>query len=239
MVMEEYRCIVCGKPIVGKYYKDEWGNMVCYSHYNGVCNCCGRLLMPYEKRYCHNCATTCVYAEDKNLWKTVRKIIAYIEYQFNNIGVYVDMTSVDIQLVSRKTMKHSGTKRTVPLGTARNWESNRRKYHQICLLDGMPKLELAAVLAHELGHVWIFQQGLYDHLSKVENEGICELLSYTMLETVKSKESIEMRRQMNLSKDPVYGEGFRMMKRRLEDNGWSKFIQSLHRYPPKKYRMTS
>ena len=62
------------------------------------------------------------------------------------------------------------------------------------------------------------------NICKIENEGFCQLLSYQILSYDYNPQSnLEMLKLANWE-DKVYGNGFRLMKRKLDSLGWEQLI---------------
>ena len=96
------------------------------------------------------------------------------------------------------------------------------------MLFGLPRIEFEAVLAHELLHVWLYQNQIT--LSLTSTEGFCNLGSYLIYKNDNTHFSSIHIQAMNTSKDIVYGKGYREMKIQLEKLGWEKLIESLSSY---------
>ena len=58
----------------------------------------------------------------------------------------------------------------------------------------------------------------------MENEGFCQVLSYYVLRTEFSKEGNKEAEMIQRFADEVYGDGFRLMQRKLECLGWKQLI---------------
>ena len=82
-----------------------------------------------------------------------------------------------------------------------------RRVPEIRLLRGRPRLVQGAVIAHELGHAWVFQKGLQG-LPKDVEEGFCEYCSHHWLgKSCDPREPYLMDRLVR-NPDPTYGGGF-------------------------------
>ncbi len=60
-------------------------------------------------------------------------------------------------------------------------------------------------------------------------EGFCNLVSEAILLREKSKLATIIRENMKLSDNPVYGAGYRRMKKRLEALGWNALLTEMKR----------
>ncbi|XP_027774276.1 protein DA1-like isoform X1 [Solanum pennellii] len=110
-----------------------------------------------------------------------------------------------------------------------------RKVKAMCLLYGLPKLDLGATLAHEMMHAWMKIEG-YEGLSLNIAEGICEVMAHKWLEwqSFTGDENIKgtsekaqfLRNLKEFLKDGIekshseaYGHGFREAKWAVERYG--------------------
>jgi len=97
--------------------------------------------------------------------------------------------------------------------------------HQIGILFGLPELEFSGILAHELLHVWQNQNDV--KLSAMHTEGFCNLGSYWVYRSESSDLSKQLIRLLMENKDPIYGNGFRLMHKKLENLGWKGLISEI------------
>jgi hypothetical protein len=97
--------------------------------------------------------------------------------------------------------------------------------HTIYMLTHLTKIEFAGVLAHEMLHAWQTQNGI--NMSPKSMEGLCNLGSYLMYQTLASSLTKICLRNLHENPDPVYGDGFREMHGYLEELGWSDLIKSV------------
>ena len=90
---------------------------------------------------------------------------------------------------------------------------------------GLPKLELDAVLAHEMLHVFLNENNITLPYNKME--GFCNLGSYLIYARDKSKHGQVMLAHMERNPDFAYGVTFREMKSILLKSGWRELIQKI------------
>ena len=64
-------------------------------------------------------------------------------------------------------------------------------------------------------------------ISKMENEGFCQLLAYQILYSDFAESSNKNMLALREWKDEVYGDGFRLMKTKLDSLGWSQLLMLL------------
>ena len=112
----------------------------------------------------------------------------------------------------------------------RNYNGEIRQYssgkiYQLYLLFGLPRIEFEAVLAHELLHVWIYENDL--DLSSFILEGFCNLGADLIYNNDSTKFSQIHLKALAENKHPNYGEGYLFMKKNLEKSGWKNLLKNL------------
>ena len=145
----------------------------------------------------------------------LNQIIHKAELLLGNIGIAVDSKCISFEIVNSIEIKklqptmHNVVGLTCPI-------SVDRKLHKIWLLENRTYIFLLSVVAHEMGHTWCRDNRL--NLSLMEEEGFCELLAYHVLSTQFSKLGNAWKLSMLQNPDPIYGDGLRYMKQKLENN---------------------
>jgi len=120
---------------------------------------------------------------------------------------------------------HSRKRHTAGLTLSHFHFSNYKRVgitHQVGVLFGLPESEFKAVVAHELLHVWQHEHGV--KFSPMYCEGLCELGGFLIYSEERSELSRHFIAKMRTNKDPVYGNGFRLMLKKLEALGWAALI---------------
>ena len=97
-----------------------------------------------------------------------------------------------------------------------NGREASRTLQGIVIVGGLAREHFEGVLAHELGHVWLFRARL-DQLPAPLTEGFCELVRHAWLLRLGTPLAGELRRRLEEGTDPVYGDGFRRVKERWDD----------------------
>jgi len=108
--------------------------------------------------------------------------------------------------------------RTVKKGSVEKREISRNisdEHYDIYLLTGMPKKKLQEVVAHELGHDWM-QENFPNIEEDLIREGWAE---YLASEVNKLLGHGAMNIRMEKNSDAVYGQGYRMIRKYVEENG--------------------
>lgn len=206
------KCRQCGTTIVGKYSISLWGENSCLKcHGGGSCiHCQGatRSRDIDDQLACPTCRDLAV-TDDSAATKHLRAVSQWI----NDLGVLGAVPRVPLELYSPERMRTDFDVDEKTLGIARKTltESCGRKTVRsdgIVVVRGLPWPIFEKVVAHEFGHVWVAANGILD-LSKRDEEGFCELLSFLWLTERGSLAKEALREGISGSKDPIYGDGFR------------------------------
>ncbi len=244
------RCYVCGEWIEGAYHRDPWGN--CYhKHHEDEhprCEYCWRFITQEVtgggiyyadgRTICHLCLPSAIADQD-----SARSILEEVGDTLGGIGVKIDLSDVRIRLLSKDTMeKRFGSKRANANGICMPDEDlmTGERVYKIYLLFGMPRLHFVKVVAHELMHVWLYQnqdaeiQQEYDR-HKHFIEGSCNMAAYLALKRYESDEVVNIIDMVQRNRDPHYGSGFREAKQFVDAHSvedWLELIKTDSRFPP-------
>lgn len=154
-----------------------------------------------------------VNENNESLIADIRKRVRYF---IENLGLYPVWENITIEFISSSEMD---SKDQTAAGLCYNLGNG---YSRIYVRCGYSYAFTKSILAHEIGHAWI--NGKNIQLNNVELEGFCQLLAYKMLLSDFSTEGNNQLDALSRWEDEVYGEGFRLMKRRAESLGWEQFI---------------
>lgn len=230
------KCVICEQNIIGQYVLDSWNQVAHDFHKLSFCFSCGRIItkngyvLPDGRHLCEHCQPTVVQTKKQVEWveKKVRGILS-------KVGIDDIPQNVPIEIVdSYQLMKIQGIKEIDAnqrgLALFNQIISNGRKKteHKVDILDHLPKIEFAGVFAHELLHVWQNDKGIMP--PKDICEGFCNLGSFAVYSDINNPTAIQYIDQMEKSPDPVYGEGYRKVKRHLDKNGWPAVIDKIKKY---------
>ena len=226
---ECFICDVCKLPIEGNYLKDEWGNKMHEHHNNSekiFCDSCGKILTNNKIRYdderyvCSKCHEISIDSSEKAI-KGLKNVINLLKekgIKYNNPAIRVFLTSQNYINTNSDHIgvgKLRGLCKTQIIGNSLN--------HKIYILNGLPEIEYNGVLAHELLHAWMFENSIA--LSNDKCEGFCNLGSALVYKRSNTKLGNILFNNLENDKDPIYGNGFREMKRVLENKGWEFLIK--------------
>jgi len=227
-------CCICQEPLSGRVIFDSWNNATHGTHPVSFCNSCERILSPYSsggayqysdgRLICGKCKKIAI-TDDVSANRSRRKALALLE----EIGFQGIPKNIRIVLAHPQTLSaHSQKRHTSGLTLSHFHFSDYKRVgitHQIGILFGLPKIEFEAVIAHEFLHVWQHENNI--KFSPVYNEGLCELGGYLVYSKDNSDLAHHFIKKMLQNQDPIYGNGFRLMKKKLETLGWKGLIQEI------------
>lgn len=216
-----HKCFLCGKPIVDAYYIDWYGHKVCINHNQPIPRCvsCGQ--------YCDQTAVKigtgalfCSYCQKHKMDKRdCSHIIEFVRkiYDKSPIGCITNwhLKVVDASMLYRMTGDVNVR------GLAQAYGDD----YTIFVFRHLSKVQFANVLAHEMLHIWQYNRNL--KANSVLTEGFCNLGSYVVMKAINNVESNATIDRMIHSQDPIYGEGFRLMKSLFEQGQWKTAINEL------------
>ena len=228
-------CCICGKT-THHYVRDYWGNIACREH-GTTCQYCGTIIkngQSFKYSYfadggkkivdrfiCDNCADSIVKTPEE-----IERCRAEVMEVFQK----KDITGIPNDIpISLSDMKEESKKLGRGLWGLNSGKVSPSRLHyscQITIHKNLPRLVFKGVLAHELLHSWLTLYAI--RLPDNEKEGFCNLGKFLILEQEKAKESKYLIHWLlEENKDPIYGEGFRLMKKRLEKLGWKGLMDAL------------
>lgn len=227
-------CCICQDPSSGKVIHDSWNNCAHRTHNISFCSSCDRILSPHSsggafqysdgRLICGLCKKIAI-SDGVSANRSRRKVLALLE----KVGFQGIPKNIEIVLAHPHTLStHSRKRNTSGLTLSHYHFSNYKRVgitHQIGILFGLPKIEFEAVIAHEFLHVWQHENGV--KFSPMYCEGLCELGSFLVYSEDSSQLARHFIRKMMDSKDPVYGNGFRLMRKKLETLDWHGLIREI------------
>jgi hypothetical protein len=165
--------------------------------------------------------------------KEMKALMIEVAEHLRRFGLEVDCSELNLHLIGRKKMRGVSGKKSHSLRGYTDYRERRtlfgkskdRRLH-IYLLYGMPRVEVISTLAHELTHVWQFLQSRHSE-DKMLSEGSCNFASYLVLTKFPGKESEFIIQNMMKDKDPVYGEGYRRVRRYVDEHGIQSWLTLL------------
>ena len=236
------KCFICDAPISGTYYQDHWGNKICHTHMENkevtFCASCGCFVRVGDstgdgRSLCNSCMAAVVSDAEQ-----VDKLKKYVLRKFMDIGVEFNdkfLDSVKIEIVSPYEManirqqpvnyENKGLTRTSSIATlgGRLLGFKDKLKHHIYMLSFLPRIEFAATLAHEILHIWQHENGVV--LPPQKCEGLCNIGSFLIYETMSAQKASYYRKNLLESPDPIYGDGFRMVYAEYEKYGYEELFE--------------
>ena len=219
-----YFCVVCGKgPLTGQIWLHKWG-VVCDDCYKlpDHCSICGLPIRPGDgaiqtddgRFICKFDKTNAVLdvAEAREVFNDARRDL--IELYGRSFALnYPDVT---VRLFDVDYWSEAGR----PDGLHKFGFANTRKTpggdctHEVVLLSGRLRNEIAATAAHEYTHLWINENRPPGHVIDSDTtEAICELSGYKLMEMRHQPEQ-----QKNILANPyTHGEILKLVALEKED----------------------
>lgn len=217
-------CAACARPIEGRYYTNAWKDVVCATCQaeRPHCYSCDRVISrgttngghktPDGRAVCAMCARSAVRSDSEcaALLREVRADLA-------RIGLDISHPEIQPKLVSRSELDKKGGQygylagRLLGLTEKRKWQDGRRTIGFIYVLNSLPREHAGGIIAHEVGHAWLFLHGFPD-LPNVVEEGVCEVWCARWLALRSGPLSKTLLARMAANTDPVYGDGYRKIR---------------------------
>ena len=234
------KCDVCNNPISSDYLIDAWNNKYHKYHVKRLPNCdsCNRLVceritnggvkINSSRDLCNLCIKHVV--DDK---RTIEKMKRDVITILKNVGIKGLPTNIPIHLVSSRNKLeklsnirlggdiHGYTRYKYDLLNGKKLREN----YKIFILSQLHEMVFKAVLAHEMLHVYIFQNDI--ELPSKELEGFCNWGSELVYISYNNNFSKIKLRSMYESDDMDYGYGFREMRSLLDKKGWNGLLTYL------------
>ena len=232
------KCSVCSKPLEGEYLIDPWGNQYHsqHKHKNSNCSVCNRILSEKTSKGSHRVGDRiiCGYCSEHAITNDgqfelrelkIKELFAR-QAGIRNIPDDIQFVLLSKQKDLNKIANTRGDKiKGFTKYEARTLGNHRvSRNYKIYVLSHLPQVVFDAVLAHELLHVYLFENEI--SLSTAETEGFCNLGSDLIYRNDHSELARQKLQNMQEDPDPDYGKGYRMMKGRLDQQGWKALLKS-------------
>ena len=189
------RCAICGQPMRGTYLTNAWGESFCQRHEGQYPKCfsCGRLISSQltgggvrygdGRSMCNICRRTAI---DHN--QAGQRLLAQVQRGLTRAGLDMSRMRIPLRLTDQAELHQLSTNpySKQPTGMARTQSTTRngqiidRQVTEILILHGLPREHAAGVMAHELGHAWLFLHA-YPTLPPMVEEDLCNLCTYLWL----------------------------------------------------------
>jgi hypothetical protein len=247
------KCAVCGKTIEGIYLKNYWNDVYCARHQKDLpaCSNCGRPVSNLltkggvdfgDGRFCCNLCVPKIIGEREVNERVLPRLVEFFK------GYELPLTDlvegVPVRLVDAREMaKHAGSdslhpvtgliKKVVMVQTRGTKQFQVKRIQEILLLTGLTEIAASGVLAHEVGHAYMFAHD-FPTLPPVVEEGMAEIFSFLWLRSRKGPEVAYRLDTIEANDSPVYGEGYKTARRFMADKGfWAllNYVKEHGRFP--------
>lgn len=214
-------CAVCGAPPVGMIHIDAWGNRTCAKHAHELkrCNACQRMICqrltggglkhPDGRYVCNLCRQTAIDSKEQAK-PYVEACAAWLYdrgFRFENLALKIELVEAHVL-----NPGYTGANGLIQGQIMKVWQSFGQRFVKgVKVLNGLPSQLMQGVFIHELGHAWLFLEGI-DSLPLEVEEGFCEVLAYLFHRETDTEESRVYMQMIEKNPSPVYGEGFRKMR---------------------------
>jgi hypothetical protein len=210
-------CTVCGRRPVGSYEISLHEEVTCTSHdVLERCVLCSRPRCGGSAGWsrftsstvrCPTCVRDAVDTQEQARAHIprVRRDMAALGIELTT-RVRVELRDPDLVLVGHGSGVCLGVTKT------RVWSDDRAaEVLGIEIARGLTPVHFGQVVAHEIGHAWLHQNGAVD-LELALAEGLCELFAGAWLKRHGTPIAAALRDSMMANPDPVYGGGYRMVR---------------------------
>ena len=226
-------CVLCGDPLKGTFRVGPQGEAFCKHHpeQEAYCHACGTVTPGGASRegFCPGCA-----AQILQEGPGAQALLAEVQACLRGHGLPWWPQPFPVRLVSRQELRSQpgiGDDSLRGLIHQRLQIDTRgqtaRQITGIHLLRGQPTVLQGSVLAHELGHAWVFQRGL--ELPREVEEGFCEFCSYLWLCSSRDPRAAFLIKRIADNTQPIYGDGFRKVHAWSTGTGFAGVLQQLER----------
>jgi hypothetical protein len=241
------RCAYCQKSLLGYHLIDTWGNKYCEEHDKQYphCDFCNRLIPLQQQTYgwddygstrCPICRATAIETVEQAQppFQQCKQWLAQQGFRFNQLPLRLELR--ERAVLTR--LLHGAVNH--PLGVTLSSQQIQGGYvlenriEGVAVLQGMPATLFAGVVLHELGHAWLTVHGI-DRLPAWATEGFCQLLSHRYYTGLNTPEARYHAHNLEQSRDPIYGDGFRSVRALAEKIGFQQLMEMLRvtkRLPP-------
>lgn len=217
------RCSICQKTLPDKFIVNAWGERFCPQHKkeHKECFSCGRLIcMPLTKggiRYpdgysiCQICNSKAIIDSKRG-----QQILRQVQSTLISAGLPLKRQEISLRLTSLKELKKiSKNYSDQPAGMIRTQTKEiagkiiQREIQEILALRGLPLTHFSSVMAHEIGHAYLFIHK-FPPLSPIIEEGFAELCAYLWLRKTNTKAARYHISCMEKNPHHIYGKGFQL-----------------------------
>ena len=213
-------CVVCDEPLSSAFLLDEWGERYCVTHVDvQACLWCGshrEVHMAHDVNACRECWDE-VVVDDGIVTECAELVMNWLtsivgQHALHLVPVIYGGLAMPSALggtLGRTSSKWTGTSGTSEISTVEN----------------VPRSSLLQLLAHEYAHVLlIFDPATFQIHREIPTdelvvEGFCEVVSSEFLRYVSTERCNRLLNRMERNRNPVYGDGYRIMLSEMQQVG--------------------
>ena len=197
-----YTCIICGKgPLHGRIWLSKWGAVcdVCYRLENR-CSLCGLPMRDGDDQaktgdgrfICKFDRPNAVLdvGEAREVFTATRRDLV----ELFGRGIALNFPDVTVNLFDVDYWSEKGREDSLhKFGFSYTRKSRKGSCtHEVVLLNGRLRTELAATAAHEYTHLWIYENRPVEHAVDGDTiEAICELTAFKLMESRSQPEQLQ------------------------------------------------
>lgn len=212
---EHFRCSACADSLPNRFKVSAHGEPFCASHAEAevLCSCCEHVIprprRPVAGTLCGPC-----HAEAVREDAVAAALLVHIQGYLRQAGLPWWPQTFPLRLVEqsalRRTFPTPGLEGRIATVQRQTDGRTERYVPEIIALRGLPATQLGSVLAHELGHAWVFHQGIPNLPTQTE-EGFCELCAHLWLDYLATPTARHLQSRLAANPNPIYGDGFRQV----------------------------
>ncbi|MHA1370125.1 MAG: protein DA1 [Promethearchaeota archaeon] len=204
-----------------------------------------------DGRYCCNLCRPKVINEDEVNRRVFPRIISlFNEYDLKMTSLIegVRVWLVDLHEIRRHVSKRGKSsddeittgviRKSVKIETQNVYKNGRfvgvqqvekKKIHAILVLYGLTEIFVSGVIAHELGHAFMFMHDFPELPSLVE-EGMAEIFAFLWYRSRRGPEVDYRLHLMNSNTNPIYGSGFKAARKYMSRRGFWALLNHVKRH---------
>lgn len=218
MMKDHGSCTVCGQLVGISWLVDHFDETICHrcsgepacwscGSVTGGCGVRARMILADGRVRCRRCSVDAV-----DVQANVGTVVHLVRSLLHSYGIRLP-NRVRVELVSLSRLAREASHGTHGLTVTHRAAKGRGTVAAIRVAEGMPATQFGQALAHEIGHGWLVGCPDGDR-GDVEEEGICELVASWWLAERGGPFARHLLDGMAANPDRIYGEGFRLARRR-------------------------